>query len=306
MATRRDDETVPCPRCGYDLRSERSRWITACPLRGLCVECGFAFEWWEVFTRGRHPWLFETEWRYQTRRRIVRTVLLSFAPRRFWRSVRLTDPIDLRPPGLLALAAVTGFLLVVEGWAILSNHQVVLARQGRSRTVFTGEYAIDLLIASTANAARALTQFTMLSAVMFAMVPLSFLTISFTLRRARVRPAHVARIWLYSMIFPMTAAAAYGAVQITARLFAAGRFWRALSPWHWVANVRDDQSIMLIALRPSLVPLIFGGGTAVWLLIWWICAARHYLRLPAPYRLVVTLVLIATLTALVAEFALRR
>ena len=306
MATRRDDNSVPCPRCGYDLRSERTRWTAACPLRGSCVECGFAFEWREVFTRDRHPWLFETEWRYQTRRRVVRTVLLSFAPRRFWRSVRLTDPIDLRPPGLLALVAVTGFLLVVEGWAILSNHQMILVRQGRSRSASTGEDWIELLFRSTANAARGLTQFTTLSVVMFAMVPLSFVTISITLRRARVRPAHVARIWLYSMIFPMTAAAAYGAVQITARLFAAGRFWRALSPWHWVANVGDDQSITLIALRPSLVPLIFGAGTAAWLLIWWSCAARYYLRLPAPYRLVVTLVLIATLTALVAEFALRR
>jgi len=34
-----------CPRCGYDQSGIIATWHSACPLRGLCSECGLDFEW---------------------------------------------------------------------------------------------------------------------------------------------------------------------------------------------------------------------------------------------------------------------
>ena len=36
-----------CPRCGYDLSGEIATWTEACPVRGLCTECGLEFAWGE-------------------------------------------------------------------------------------------------------------------------------------------------------------------------------------------------------------------------------------------------------------------
>ncbi len=39
---------ILCPTCGYDLRGTMGDWSRACPLRGVCSECGLQFEWAEM------------------------------------------------------------------------------------------------------------------------------------------------------------------------------------------------------------------------------------------------------------------
>lgn len=39
---------IVCPRCSYDLRGTMGDWSRACPLRGVCPECGLQFEWAEM------------------------------------------------------------------------------------------------------------------------------------------------------------------------------------------------------------------------------------------------------------------
>lgn len=39
-----------CPKCDYDLGGIRASWRESCPLRGVCPECGFQFNWGHLIT----------------------------------------------------------------------------------------------------------------------------------------------------------------------------------------------------------------------------------------------------------------
>ena len=43
---------IICPKCSYDLRGTMGDWSLACPLRGVCPECGLQFEWAEMIGAG--------------------------------------------------------------------------------------------------------------------------------------------------------------------------------------------------------------------------------------------------------------
>ena len=48
-----------CPRCGYDLSGQVRTWTDACPLAGVCTECGFEVEYRFVLNPG-----LTARWRY--------------------------------------------------------------------------------------------------------------------------------------------------------------------------------------------------------------------------------------------------
>lgn len=80
-----------CPRCGYDLGAEVSKWTEQCPLRGRCWECGLDLEWRDVVDA----------WRVQDDRfvehvaaaRVLaaawRTWWWAWRPTAFWTRIRL-------------------------------------------------------------------------------------------------------------------------------------------------------------------------------------------------------------------------
>ena len=84
-------ERVLCPLCDYDLRGL---------VDPRCPECGYAFTWPELFDPAlkAHPYLFEHHPRRNVRS-FVRTLLGGLRPRRFWQSLRPTQPS--RPRRLL-------------------------------------------------------------------------------------------------------------------------------------------------------------------------------------------------------------
>ncbi|MBI1190076.1 MAG: hypothetical protein GC200_05270 [Tepidisphaera sp.] len=88
-----------CPRCGYDLSGETSRWEEACPLRGRCPECGTEFEWELIFLPGRFdlPWFVEHGhgWR-EFVRRWPRTLAKVLVPPGFWREVDVTRRVSVK------------------------------------------------------------------------------------------------------------------------------------------------------------------------------------------------------------------
>lgn len=43
-----DERPAVCPRCGYDLHGTIDTWTDACPLTGVCSECGLEFIWSEI------------------------------------------------------------------------------------------------------------------------------------------------------------------------------------------------------------------------------------------------------------------
>ena len=98
-----------CPRCAYDLSGTIAAWTDRCPLEGQCAECGLEFAWDRVLALAEHPWLFEYHWRRRPLYRLARTWFAALRPHRFWREVRMTDPIKLRPLGV-----VVGALLAYE------------------------------------------------------------------------------------------------------------------------------------------------------------------------------------------------
>lgn len=78
---------VRCPRCGYDQRGVATAWHEACPLHGVCSECGLRFRWAELFLSER----FEPRWCVEYAKLWLRvpracfaTLLRSFLPWRFW------------------------------------------------------------------------------------------------------------------------------------------------------------------------------------------------------------------------------
>jgi hypothetical protein len=76
--------SVLCPLCDYDLRG-----LT----EPRCPECGYAFTWPELFDPAlkAHPYLFEHNPRRPVRS-FLRTMAGGLRPRRFWRSLRPTQP----------------------------------------------------------------------------------------------------------------------------------------------------------------------------------------------------------------------
>ena len=46
---------ILCPKCSYDLRGTMGDWSRACPLRGVCPECGLQFEWAEMIGEKSGP-----------------------------------------------------------------------------------------------------------------------------------------------------------------------------------------------------------------------------------------------------------
>lgn len=44
-----------CPKCDYDLRGTMGDWAQACPLRGMCPECGLEFKWAEMIGASQGP-----------------------------------------------------------------------------------------------------------------------------------------------------------------------------------------------------------------------------------------------------------
>src|SRR5437762_9083583 len=86
------EEAIHCPLCDYNLRGL---------IEPRCPECGYRFDWDDLQNPAKktHPYLFE----HQRRRNVyvfARTVIGQLLPRRFWSSVRPSQPSN---PSRLAL-----------------------------------------------------------------------------------------------------------------------------------------------------------------------------------------------------------
>ncbi|MEL7473321.1 MAG: hypothetical protein AAGK04_08390 [Planctomycetota bacterium] len=86
--------TSECPRCGYDLSGEIERWRDACPLEGVCSECGLTLQWREVLrdrlVRPRGFYEAATKRGTKSRWRWV-TLAWALAPSVFWRRVGMAS-----------------------------------------------------------------------------------------------------------------------------------------------------------------------------------------------------------------------
>ena len=148
-----------------------------------------------------------------------------------------------------------------------------------------------------------LLQVARLGFVLLVGMPLAFLTIPVTLRRAQVRPAHIARIWIYSLMLPVGVTTVWMAVQFVSQMLGLTAVQDATNPWILIRRfVGVVDSPTLIVFRSSLVPLLLTAITAAWIMAWWSYAFRRYLNLDRPRPIILTMLLMVGLAAICLEF----
>lgn len=300
-----------CPRCGYDQAGAVAAWgrtdPAACPLDGLCTECGLEFWWRDLL----NP-VYAVQHRFfeHARRNLTGSLLLTvwraLRPRAFWRWVRMEHTIV--PRRLVAGVAAGALLTYLGSAAALLLLFVVSAWVKRMvGTVWWSPMPSEIEALRMAlwpiggdlysgwyfgRPPRVLT-WGVVSMVAVVGMPAVFLVLPDTLRQARVRKTHLVRIALYSLIgLPVVAAAGTAAhLVITMLRLAAGatRFDGGVLAWL-------DRAIMGHG-RLSVLAFV-----CVWLAVWWVRAARLYLRLPQPRLAVAAVLAVATLAAVVVGF----
>jgi hypothetical protein len=219
------ERDVVCPLCDYDLRG------LAEP---RCPECGYRFEWPDLTdpTRRKHRYLFE----HHPERNVwsfVRTALGGLVPWRFWRSLRPEQPSNLRRLLLYWMLTACGVLTIHVGvYAVMcafynANNSVVRPQLVAQLRTPQGQMDAQRFIRDFGSVQGYLDHFAPVApsraffrhvwrafrsephtavntagvACFFALpwvAALSLMLFQTTMRRARVRGAHVLRCCLYS------------------------------------------------------------------------------------------------------------
>ena len=350
------DTGVNCPRCSYDLRGVPGTWETACPLAGICAECGLEFGWAETL----HPEKFEPWWciefvgdRSPVARAGLATFLRSFRPFQFWTAIQMPMRIRWRRlavyVALLAMPILLGYVSLQTTVAVrvrIQSQQEMLAQKrhmqqfvarwmaNQSQSAdpgtlqqmrafqaaaatpgsITHSYSAAIMeavvfpLGSTSRGVindgswvrpyvaprhlhMALAQgqypmmltFVTLAAALWVwlILPLTFVLLPISRRRARVRWCHLVRVWAYGLFIP--------SALVTASLLAAS-----------IGYVFES--------RPALNVAHFGGRWFLipMLVIWWAAAVRQYLQIRHSWAIVVllsTLSLLLYVAGLVVLFS---
>lgn len=224
VMTTLSDETLGCPLCGYDLRGLTSR---------RCPECGHAFEpdaLRAALEDGRGQ-TFEHAARPAIA--LVDTAAQSLSPPRFWRRFRPTVPVA--PRRLFVWATV--WLLAATLWSLVA---IAPAAIDAHADAYAPAPFVSFAGAPTPPGpmyqAWGYARFTWLDAATFALRQreqlasavrlvvaasawpltafIAMRTFAVTLRRAGVRPAHLARVALYGWPTVMLAALVLGTLML--------------------------------------------------------------------------------------------
>jgi hypothetical protein len=300
--TGNDAGDVLCPMCEYNLHGL---------IEPRCPECGYTFDWPDLRdpTRRKHKYLFEHHpernlWSF------MRTAIAGFVPWRFWRSLRPDQPSNVRRLILYWLLTAWGPFIVPIGLYTLTgviHHynyapmrariEAWVAQPVNAQQTIQSYGSVEAYLDTVAPVApsRAFFRFVwltlrddtfaLITTPCFAWLPLPWLTalslmiFQATMRRARVRGAHVLRCCLYSFDTGLW----FGVIGVA--FVAAAWIQFALNP-----NAPPRLAMMS--------PTIAGGGAAVLSLLAvakLFVAYRLYMRFP---HAITTVVLALFLTAL--------
>jgi hypothetical protein len=212
---------VLCTMCEYDLRG-----LT----EARCPECGFTFDWPDLIdpTRRKHKYLFEHHpdhngWSF------IRTAIGGLLPRRFWRSLRPEQPSNVRRLIAYWLLTVWGVFVPLAGYVALTcvfEHSNNVPARARIAASLTQPADVNRAIEAYGSVGAYLDwhapvapgkaffgwvwarldpgPFAVLltAAACFVLLPwiaaASLMLFQATMRRTRVRTAHVLRCCLYS------------------------------------------------------------------------------------------------------------
>lgn len=292
------ENTLSCPRCGYDVSGVVPTWAVKCPLEGTCSECGLNFAWVDIFRPDRiaPAWSFE-HGRDRLISRWFATVGRTLVPTVFWTRLRLGARLRYGRLILIALPLLLAGCAVAMGcgarWGyLLWNIYNPSAPTGRmfwrpppSFSVFKwfGEPWDSALTVGLMPWRRILWEGSILTGVptfgvVWAMlVPLQFLVLGQSLSRAKCRRAHLARGWAFQ----------WAGVLLLVWIVLVSRVWPdpGWAPSGGINNV------------------LAGGVLAAWMGWYWCEFTRAYLRLPRPQLVALVMLTTAAMETLVFDWA---
>jgi hypothetical protein len=269
-----------CPRCGYDQQGTLASWHAdpaadnaACPLTGMCSECGLAFEWPDLLIPERTicPGLFDHAPGLNS---AAKTMLWILVPWMFWSRVRMHHQFHLRRAvafPLLVIAA--GFvlerlLILLLRLADFANSPgLTLNRSGlldfvTARPLSVSESLLFPFFVSFGQEIQPgpglLIWFIVIAANLIWLVLL--LLLSDSRKQSRVSTRHILRGWAYSL-WPIALSASLMTLAIMLDFLA---FANVVSPLNDVLRITSWG----LAVASGI------GAVATWLhgMVWWSCA----------------------------------
>jgi hypothetical protein len=276
---------IECPRCGYDQRGVVARWTESCPLAGTCSECGLDWQWCDLLSpklRGT-DWFVEHAFRWwQIPYRTFTTLIMALRPWRFWREVRLTDRFRFGAmvAFLVLVLALLAIVLDATHGIAASLHYRQMRAAGAPPPVSHAEFVIRSVALPWSEGTGPAKRWwplgrryfwdraygsggtwirrSVLIAAMSALMPLTFMAIPITRRRAKVRWPHLIRICIYGM--PIVGLAiGFAIVQNLSQ------HWSAL---RWLVMTNRMSNLVLFVIVPAMLG------------VWWWHGVSRYLRLP--------------------------
>ena len=256
-------DALACPLCGYSLRG------LAAAGRPQCPECGYAFDWTELLRARQHdhPYLFEHHPR-RNARSFARTFAAGTRPSRFWSSLNAGHAV--RPRRLFVYWLVVATVTILTGLAgavvahgSMAYYQNVVWMGGPPGTAALLREFCDNLFGG-----HVLEAYVLIAALLWPWLTMATLLLfRASMRRVRVRPAHVLRCVVYSA----DAFVWIGAAVATLALL---RYYN----WHWLGPRRmwdetpsDRQTAACFLLLMALASYRLG------------VAYRRYLRFDQPW-----------------------
>ncbi|MFN0132842.1 MAG: hypothetical protein ACKVW3_10000 [Phycisphaerales bacterium] len=299
-------ETLPpeCPRCGYDQAGIVASWAEACPLVGQCSECGLDFAWRDLLNPAlsRQVKMFE-----HARRGLVAAFLLTWwkaaRPWSFWRWVRMEHEARLIRAGVLAvLGALLTYVLMICATTVpsalfvlllpLNSNSAARLDDAFHRAVWPITFVDTWSLESLVRMSPAAVVLALLATVF---LPLTFFLLGDTLRAARVRKTHIARVWFVSLLWlPAVLSIPYICYVISAA------FGAAFDP-NWIGWMGGSQHLDWWFAR-------YGGwlvfaAIVLWQVGWWQIACKRYIRLPHAFLIALLMTVLALLLAAVTLWA---
>ena len=267
-------EQLTCPQCDYHL----------CGLTETrCPECGRTFTWPEVlgtYHRQKRP-LFEYHWRPHPVRSFCRTWLGVLRPGRFWRNLSIHDTVHVKP--LLAMLPVVFLVHWAASvawctlWVWAYGHIYWVVSQGMTFDWGTAFRGIGRCVPYAFTSEE--VGMTVLFAVLWSMTSLgALLLFQQSMRRCKVRTAHVLRVWVYGLVLPLPVLPLVAAA------------WTCLGTVCWTVASNTQPPFFAAHVWPL----------AAVFMVWSVrCAYRFYLRMDRSLAVAVSSQFIALMAVLV-------
>jgi hypothetical protein len=258
-------------------------WAEACPLEGVCSECGLGVRWAEVLNPSLTvpTWSFEHAPAGRKTRRLFTTWLVALWPPRFWRAIRLEHPLAMRRLWVLLGASVLSAHVIVWAasagtayWAVLNaGPWVVVHKHPLLSAVFANfMYRLPPMPGAMRTGwffhGNGLFGWVDLFLLLWlAGAPATFLLLGESMRRVKVRRAHLFRAFVYTC-------AALPPLALLSMGLRAGIFFEV-----WGLGWRGT-AFGGLRTAAEWGPVSIWAVGAAWIVLCWAVIPRLYLRLP--------------------------